>query len=313
MNRRSQIAFFVALALALPLLCPPAAAQAAKRLILKDGSYQPARQWEIQGDRVRYLSSERGEWEEIPASLVDWKATENYNKERDLQLSQELKLAQQEDESDAELAAAPMAAPGLQLPSSGGVYLLDRYQGQAQLSELAQQSGGINRRIGKNIMRAAVNPIASAKQSIELKGEHARIQAHSEQPVIYLDLDEPDPASKPLPLAERFRIAKLEVAKNARVVGMLKVGLTGKVTQQQESFIPATVEKVPGDWVKLTPAQPLAPGEYALVEMLGPKEMNMYVWDFGVNRSAPENSGVWRAAPSGQPASTEPAPDLQQR
>jgi hypothetical protein len=41
--------------------------------------------------------------------------------------------------------------------------------------------------------------------------------------------------------------------------------------------------------------------------------MNMYVWDFGVNRSAPENSGVLRAAPSGQPASTEPAPDLQQR
>ena len=307
MNRRSQIIFLVALALL--LLCSPAAAQVSKRLIMKDGGYQPATQWEIQGDRLRYFSSERREWEEIPASLVDWKATESYNNGRDLHLSQELTRAQQEAEAEEALDAPAMAAPGLQLPSSGGVYLLDRYQGQPQLAELTQQSGGINRRVGKNILRAAINPIASARQSVELKGEHARIQAHSERPVIYLDLDEPDPASKPLPLAERFRIAKLESAKNARVVGMLKVGLTGKVTQQQESFIAATVEKIPGGWVKLEPAQPLSTGEYALVEMLGPKEMNMYVWDFGISLSAPENPGVWRAAPLG----SQQLPDLQQR
>ncbi len=95
---------------------------------------------------------------------------------------------------------------------------------------------------------------------------------------------------------DRYRIVRVQQKKDVRVLGNLKIALSGHVNQQ-ENFIKTEAQPVSGGWVKITPAEPLQPGEYALVEMLGPKEINLYVWDFGVNPSAPQNSGAWKPAP----------------
>ena len=46
-----------------------------KKLVLKDGTFQLVRSYQRSGERVRYYSAERGDWEEIPAAMVDWDAT----------------------------------------------------------------------------------------------------------------------------------------------------------------------------------------------------------------------------------------------
>src|SRR6187402_195078 len=46
------------------------------RLYLKDGSYHSVREYEKQNDRIRYFSTERDDWEELPVDLVDLKRTE---------------------------------------------------------------------------------------------------------------------------------------------------------------------------------------------------------------------------------------------
>src|SRR5712692_6748226 len=287
------------------------AQQLAKRLILKDGSYQLATKWEAKGDRVRYLSAERGEWEEVPNSLVDWAATDKYEKERiagapvpeAVELDKELEAERQADE-----AKSPHVAPGLRLPDEGGVILLDTFESQPQLVELQQSGGAIKKNVKGNILRAAINPIASAKQTIELQGLHAKIQSHATLPAIYVNVEQQDasaqgPQQPELPW-DRFRIVRMQAKQDKRIVGDIKIAVYGKVSQEQK-LVPTTAAKLTGGWVKVTPTNALTPGEYAVVEMLGKDGMNLYVWDFGVNPSAPANAMAWKPDPS----ATTPPPD----
>ena len=270
--------------------------QKTKRLILKDGSYQSVVKYETQGNRVHYFSAERYEWEDIPRSLVDWDATKKY--EADLssgKLVNKLEETPEEkEEREQEEANSPEISPGLRLPGSGGVFLFDQYQGKPELAEIVQNGSELNKSKGKNTLRATLNPMASTKQTFELKGAHAQSQSHVPRPTIYVDIDEGP--QNDVALSDRFQIVRAEMKNGARVVGNLKITASGKMTEQN-NVVPATVEKLgTGEWAKVTPAGDLAPGEYALVEMLGPGEMNLYVWDFGVNPGAPANPNTWQPA-----------------
>lgn len=268
--------------------------QKTQRLILKDGSYQSVVKYEVQGDRVHYLSAERYEWEDIPASLIDWDATKkNAADFANGKLRVHVETPEEKEEREKEEANSPEILPGLRLPGTGGVFLLDEFDGKPELAEILQNGSELNQNANKkSVLRSAINPVGGSKHSFELKGAHAKIQSHLPAPAIYVDIDEG--ALNDVPLDGRFRIARVEVKKDTRIVGDLKVSFTGK-TAEEGNFIAAKVEKIgTGEWVKVTPAQPLQPGEYAVVEMLGPAEMNLYVWDFGVNRQAPANPNTWR-------------------
>jgi hypothetical protein len=282
-----------------------AAQNLAKRLILKDGSYQLVTKYEMKGDRVRYLSAERGEWEEIPKSLIDWDATEKYEQNRlqgapspeAVQLDKEF-----EAEQKAEEARSPLVSPGLRLPPDGGLFLLDTFQNQPQLDELQQSGGELNANKKANILRSAINPLASVKQTIELPGPRAKIQSHTAVPSIYISIDGGQPAlgaggsatdDAPLPPPEeRFKIVRVEIKGGKRIAGAIKIAPIGGKVKADERFVPATIRPMTAGWIRITPKDPLPTGEYAIAEMLGKEGMNLYVWDFGVSPNAAANASA---------------------
>jgi hypothetical protein len=285
-------------------LLPAHAQQLSHRLILKDGSYQLVSKYEVKGDRVRYYSTEREDWEELPNSLVDWPATEKYEKDRSAGVSvpEAAEIDKEvEAEQKAEELKTPQVATGLHLPDDGGTYMLETWQNEPELVMMQQSGGEVNKNTKGNIFRAAVNPMAAAKQTIELDGLHAKIQSHVTLPTFYVnatqeDEDSPSPAQAQQPQQpqlpfDRFKIVRMQSKNDKRIVGDIKVAIYGKVSQDQK-LVPANSRELTGGWVMITPTQALEPGEYAIVESLGKEGINLYVWDFGVNPSAPANQFV---------------------
>jgi hypothetical protein len=291
------------------------------RLILKDGNYQMVRKYEIVGDRVRYISVERGgDWEELPVDLVDWEATRKWERDHANQpeegASPAMKEAEDIDKEEAaerneQMARRPEVMKGLELPDEDGVFVLDTYEGAPELVELVPVDLAINAKNKHGL--STLNPMAGAKASLELEGTHAKVHLHVNDPAIYLSLNARDDAEKVLShaltvdtgsakeVANRkhgahspasgFAIVRADERKAVRIVGAVHVSPTGTVTQD-ENVIPAKVEVVAGKhWLKITPQQPLAIGEYALVEILSSSDINQSVWDFRVDPQLGDNPG----------------------
>jgi len=291
------------------------------RLILKDGTYQIVRKYEIAGDRVRYVSVERGgDWEELPADLVDWDATRKWERDHANQAAEEASPAMKEAEDiDKEEAAErnemkarmPEVAKGLELPDEDGVFVLDTFEGAPELVELLPAELGLNAKAKHGV--STLNPLAGAKASLELDGQHAKIHLHVNDPVIYLSLAARDDAEKVLSramtvntsgakeaagrkhgahsAASGFAIVRVDERRAMRIVGAIHMSVTGTVTQD-EDVIPTKVEVVEGKhWLKITPAKPLLIGEYALVEIISTSDINQSVWDFRVDPQLGDNPG----------------------
>jgi len=185
--------------------------------------------------------------------------------------------------------------------------------------ELQQNGGEVNRNRKGNILRATINPIASSKQTIELDGLHATIQAHATLPSIYVNLAQPENSNtspqqpqqpqQPEQPWDRFHIVRMQAKKDKRIVGDIRVSPIGKVSQEQ-NLVPTTSQRLTGGWVKVTPANALEPGEYALVELFGREGMNTFVWDFGVNPTAPANPGALKPEPPPPSRQTEKPKEL---
>lgn len=276
------------------------AQQVVKRLILKDGSYQLATSWSVQGERVHYFSAERSAWEDVAASMVDWAATEKYEKDRAAGVPPP--KAKMDTELSAELAAdeatLPAVAPGLHLPEDGGVFVLDTFENHPQLVPLAQRTVVVKPGGQVDCLNNVCSD-PSVRDKLEIAGPHAPVQVHVALPVLYVKLGQRPAVASQEELANRFRILRVQLKRNRRIVGAIRISYTGMAKPEEQNFIPVRIKQISGGWLEVIPGIPLPMGEYALVEISDSrKEMNLNmqaiyvpdnIWDFGVNPAAPAN------------------------
>ena len=299
-------------------LPPPdsSAANRRTRLILKDGSYQIVMSYRITGKVVHYVSAERGAAEEdIPLDMVDLDATRRYASRNSVADDNQAPVLDPELlKEEAERAAlTPEVVPDLRLSTEDSVLAFDIFQGTPELVPMPQAAGDLNHNTAHNVLRGVINPLASAHQIVQLKGEAAPVQMHINTPVLYLrvgDVTASPTAGEPLvvdthgasaqaPTApgggsatSRYVIVRTDVRTGARVIASFKINLLGGV-RRQEDVIETNTELLPGGhWMKVTPREPLDFGEFALMEVLSDKEINLGVWDFGVHPVAPENRDI---------------------
>lgn len=288
------------------------------RLILKDGTYQIVRRYEIVGDRVRYISAERGgDWEELPVSLVDWDATRKWEREHaeaagdaSPAMQEAAEIDKEEEAERAEQKARmPEVASGLELPDEDSVFVLDTYHGTPELVELLPNELAVNARTHRGL--SVFNPLADRREAIELPGAHAKVHLHVNDPAIYLSLNVTDSADEVTGHAitvnasntadavngkhgahsaqSRFAIVRVDQRRAVRIIGAIRLSPTGAVLSNND-IIPTKVEVMPGKhWLKVTPAQTLTIGQYALVEIISPKEISQTVWDFDVDPTLGDN------------------------
>ena len=248
-----------------------------KKLILKDGSVQLVREYQVQGDRVRYYSLDRSQWEEIPEALVDWDATKKLEAEESKREAQLVSKAHTQDREESvpvlDVDASLELSPGIFLPDGAGIFVFD---GKRAI-RLAEAETKANLSKGNVVKQVLVPvPLVPSREVISIRGAHAKLRLRGAQPEFYFrtkDSEEPN-----------LNLVRTKVHSDYRVIENLDELF------RQKQTVADTIDllrwQVAKGVYRYTLMKPLPPGEYAMVQHVDNVDQSLYVWDFGVDEGA---------------------------
>ncbi len=232
------------------------------KLYMTDGTYQLTSEYKVEGDRIRYYSVERSEWEEMPVALVDLKKTESEVKAREE--SEREDKATLAAENKAEREAAREAE---RVPKDPGVYVVE---GDA-VRPVKQAESKIVNNNGRSILKIlSPLPLVTGKQWVEVDGLHSATVVTNPRQEFYFRLSN----------EERFGLVRMGTRKGNRVVEKLTIIPVSKEVVEEPDLVDTFRQQLGDLLYKIWPEKDLTPGEYALVEYTEGK-VNMQVWDFG--------------------------------
>ena len=221
------------------------------RLYLKDGTFQKVSEYRITGDRVKYLSAERGDWEEIPTELVDVPKTEG-----EIKAAKEVDEADSKSEAEEKKAEAEMRKEIRSVPKEHGAYYLSP-KGEIIPLKLAESKFVTNKR--RSIL-AALSPIPafSGKATLEIDSLSSAFKLSEERPYFYLRQEK----------EERMDLVRLKPngKKVGRVVQTLEILPVIKETVTTMDNVETFKRQVAEGLYRIWPTGTIERGEYALVE-----------------------------------------------
>lgn len=241
------------------------------KLYLKDGSYQLVKSYQIEGNRVRYYSVDRSQWEEVPVSLVDFTTTQRVETETQQSKQRILRDAERANKDTYQLPANTgfLIAPGVRLPAGEGVYA---YAGLRVVTLHPSEASLVRDRKRMALNMALPGPILKSRSLVVLPGPTAGVRLLNRDLAFYIKV--------PGGAGSGIELLRVKVRKNDRVVEAVESRLSTNATESRTSIAIERTQPAPGI-IRVQPRNPLMPGEYALGEVEGGK-LNLDVWDFGV-------------------------------
>jgi hypothetical protein len=179
--------------------------------------------------------------------------------------------------------------PGVPLPAKGIVWILDVSEDRPELVHIDLDTANLNRHVGKNIARNQF--FLKAVATLELPDATAKQRVTSRTPVIFVrkTLEEEELQSAAKDVQAHYVLLRMHAVDGRRVLyGFSASPFFGKFTRQKEDEVEVLSEEVAaGQWMKLTPKQPLADGEYAVNRMPDDKALfENFAYAFGIGTPA---------------------------
>jgi hypothetical protein len=260
-------------------------------LTLKDGTIHVVREYRKDGDRVRYYSIERHDWEELPAAMVDWDATAKQNAEIE-KASTELvaKVHKQEEgkrmDNVTDIDASLQVGAGAFLPSGEGMFVVE-----GSSIRILDQVDSAFRTDRKRAIAQVLTPIpvVTGRKNMIIAGAHAKLRLRTTTPEFYLREAPPDPdkvssvrkSTRAGDTGPDVELIRTKIKGKEREIESITIFFGEQMGTSANSVSVQRWEVAP-EVYRFTLSQSLPPGEYVLAELL-PDGLNMFVWDFGVD------------------------------
>jgi hypothetical protein len=234
------------------------------KLYLKDGTFHLVREYQVEGDRVKFYSVERSDWEEMPADLLDLKRTEAENAARAAKLEEENKIVAEEDK-----ARRAQDREVMKIPQDPGAYLIE--DNKLRIFQAAESKVHTDKR--RTVLKVlSPVPLVSGKATVELDNAHSTNVVKDSRPEIYIQLS----------ADEQFGIIKLTPKGEVRIADKLSIVPVTKEVVDDIDLVPIFRKQMSDNLLyKIWPEQAMENGEYAVVQFT-PGKTNMQIWDFAV-------------------------------